>query len=218
MVWLINFPPFFIPLLVFNLKFVAGFFVVLLHTFLNDPCFVYHCLFQSQLLCALWSVCCVKELLKLPVVSSACTLCMMLTRREKLWFPPLPLAETCWETLPVMAPLRLQNCPPQCIQAPPWPRMELCSLGVYIGVNAEHRCLPGCCQIWSGYWFSITANTAARILCSGLFNVFVPGGNSPLPSLLPRMGNQTVCWLGWLFPCLPLVFCWLFPYSFWQCL
>lgn len=36
-----------------------------------------------------------------------------------------------------------------------------------------------------------------------------------LPSLFPQMGNQTVCSLGWFFPCLPLVFCWLLSYIFW---
>lgn len=89
-----------------------------------------------------------------------------------------------------MVPLWLENCPLWCIQAPPLPRMELCFLDTYIGVSAENRCLHECCQIWSGYWFSITANTAARVLCSGLFYEFVPGGNSPL-FLLSFLGWET---------------------------
>lgn len=161
---------------------------------------MYHCLFQSQLFCALWTVCCVMNCWNcswLVVRGSACTLCMMLTCWEKVWFPPLPLAESCWESLIIMVPLRLKNCPPQCIQVPPLPQMELCFLDIYIGVNAENRCLPECCQIWSGYWFSITANTAARILCSGLFYEFVPGGNSPL-FLLSFLYGKPNCVLAWL--------------------
>lgn len=114
----------------------------------------------------------------------------MLTCWEKILFPPLPLAESCWETLTVLVPLWLKNCPPWCIQAPPLPRTELCFLDIYIGVDAENRRLHECCQIWSGYWFSITVNTAARILCSGLFYECVPGENSPL-FLLSFLGWET---------------------------
>lgn len=149
---------------------------------------MYHCLFQSQLLCALWCLLCNRI-----AETAHGWLCVILHAHcawEKVWFPPLPLAESCWETLTVMVPLRLENCPPLCIQAPPLPGLELCFLDIYIGVNAENRCLPECCQIWSGYWFSITANTAARILCSGLFYEFVPGGNSPL-FLLSFLGWET---------------------------
>lgn len=119
----------------------------------------------------------------------------MLTCREKIWFPRLPLAESCWETLTIKVPLRLKNCPSQFLQAPPLPQLELCFLDIYIGVNAENRCLPECCQIWSGYWFSITENRAARILCFGLLYEFVPGGNSPL-FLLSFLGWETKQYVG----------------------
>lgn len=145
--------------------------------------FTCHCLFQSQLLCALWSVCCVIELLKLHMVSCV-WFCMHTVHDARMMRENLvPSTSFCRELLGnphCLCPLWLENCPLWCIQAPPLPRMELCFLDTYIGVNAENRCLHECCQIWSGYWFSVTANTAARILCSGLFYEFVPGGNSPL--------------------------------------
>lgn len=190
-----------------------------MHTFLYDMCLVYHCLFQSQLLCALWAVCCVIESLKLHVVSCA-WFCMHTVHDAHMLRETLvPSTSSCRELLGnprcsgspeaeefsssvhtsssfaldgavLLGYLHRGECRKQMLA---WVLPNL--IRILIQYNSKYSCQNS--VLWTILW-----------ICSRW-------KFTSLPSLPPWMGNQTVHWLGWLFPCLPLVFCWLFPYSFW---
>lgn len=180
-----------------------------------------HCLSLTQLLCALW-----------------CLLCNRTAGAARGWLCVVLPAHCAWcscaEREFGSLPFLLQRAAgkPSLLWFPwGWRIVLLLLLCAYKLLH----CLGWSCASWVFTWGGCRKQMLAWVL-PNLIRILIQYNSkcscqssvlwtilwicsrwkfTSLPPLLPWMGNQTVHGLGWLFPCLPLVFCWLFPYSFW---